>query len=154
MCGYPKGQSQDTPAEDQTKGGAMQDFGGAKLILFIGKKIVVVRRDDIPEIPWPGRLDLPGGGGEGGESAESCVLRETFEEVGLRLTVSELVWRDRLRQGVFFAAHLTPDAEHQIVFGTEGQCWSLMDPSDYVRHPDAIPHFADMVGRYMDHVSS
>lgn len=40
----------------------MQDFGGAKLILFIGKQIVVLRRDQKPDIPWPGRLDLPGGG--------------------------------------------------------------------------------------------
>jgi 8-oxo-dGTP diphosphatase len=59
----------------------MQDFGGTKLILFIGDRIVVLRRDDKPDIPWPGRLDLPGGGRDGIETAEVCVLRETREEI-------------------------------------------------------------------------
>ena len=129
----------------------MQDFGGAKLILFIGNRIVVLRRDAKPDIPWPGRLDLPGGGRDGGESAVECVLRETFEEVGLSLTPSDLVWRDQFKRGVFFAAHLPPEAQAQIEFGSEGQGWFLVDPADYVRDQEAIPHFAEMVQRYLDH---
>lgn len=128
----------------------MMEFGGAKLILFIGTRIVVLRRDDKPDIPWPGRLDLPGGGREGGETAETCVLRETFEEVGLTLAASDLIWRDRHNSGVFFAAHLPTDAESEIVFGSEGQGWSLMDPAEYAQHPEAVPHFAMMVRRYLD----
>ncbi|MFA8387400.1 MAG: NUDIX domain-containing protein [Pelagibaca sp.] len=128
----------------------MQDFGGAKLILFIGDRIVVLRRDNKPDIPWPGRLDLPGGGRDGSETAEACVLRETFEEVGLTLDTGDLVWCDRFKAGVFFAAHLPEDAEARIVFGSEGQGWELMDPAEYSRHPEAIPHFADMVQRYLD----
>lgn len=128
----------------------VQDFGGAKIILFVGPKIVVLRRDDKRGIPWPGMLDLPGGGRDGSESAETCVLRETFEEVGLVLTPGDLVWREQFKRGVFFAAHLPAEAVRQIVFGSEGQGWALMDPMDYARHPDAIPHFADMVRRYLD----
>ena len=128
----------------------MQDFGGAKLILFIGDRIVVLRRDDRPDIPWPGRLDLPGGGRDGSETAEACVLRETFEEVGLILDTSDLVWCDRFKAGVFFAAHLPEDADARIVFGSEGQGWELIDPAEYIGHPEAIPHFADMVQRYLD----
>lgn len=128
----------------------MQDFGGAKLILFIGNRIVVLRRDDTPDIPWPGRLDLPGGGRDGSETAEACVLRETFEEVGLSLKERDLVWCDRFNAGVFFAAHLPEEAEARIVFGSEGQGWALIDPSEYIRHPDTIPHFADMVQSYLD----
>lgn len=130
----------------------MQEFGGAKLILFIGDRIVVLRRDDKPDIPWPCRLDLPGGGREGCETAIECVLRETFEEIGLSLTAGDLVWEDQFRRGVFFAAHLPTEAQAQIVFGSEGQGWCLVDPAEYVRDPEAIPHFAEMVQRYLDQV--
>lgn len=128
----------------------MQDFGGAKLILFIGDRIVVLRRDQKPDIPWPGRLDLPGGGRERDETAEACVLRETREEVGLYLEPSALIWRQQLNRGVFFAAHLPAHSEEQIVLGGEGQGWLLMEPNTYVSHPEAIPHFAEMVKAYRD----
>lgn len=54
------------------------DFHGAKLALFIGADLVVIRRHDRPDIPWPGALDLTGCGREGQESPVDCVLRETF----------------------------------------------------------------------------
>ena len=127
----------------------MADFGGAKLILFVGPRIVVIERDDIPDIPWPGHLDLPGGGRDGSETPEACVLRETREEIGLSLSSSDLVWQSRYRRGVFFAAHLPAQAQDKIVFGTEGVGWSLMPPSDYIAHSKAIPHFARMVTRYL-----
>ena len=71
-------------------------FGGAKLILLIGGQLLVIRRDDRPDILWPGHLDFPGGGREGAETAEACVLRETEEELGLRLSPADLVWRMRV----------------------------------------------------------
>lgn len=128
----------------------MQDFGGAKLILFIGDRIVILRRDDRLDIPWPGQLDLPGGGRDGSETAEACVLRETLEEIGLALRAEDLVWCAQFKRGVFFAAHLPEHAETQIVFGDEGQGWMLMRAEAYAAHPEAIPHFADMVRRYLD----
>ncbi len=128
----------------------MQDFGGAKLILFIGDRLVVLRRDDKPDIPWPGRLDLPGGGRDGIETAEVCVLRETREETGLLLDRRDLVWRTQHKRGVFFAAHLPVLAEGRIVFGSEGQGWQLMSPQDFIAHPDSIPHFTQMVQTYLD----
>jgi 8-oxo-dGTP diphosphatase len=147
---FPNKHREDTLAAVQTKGRMMDDFGGAKLLLFLGPQIVVLRRDEKPDIPWPGRLDLPGGGREGRESAEACVLRETFEEIGLVLDVRDLVWQGRFKRGVFFAAHLPEDTAQKIVFGSEGQGWLLMTPTEYVQHPKAIPHFADMVRRYLD----
>ena len=44
------------------------DFVGAKLVLFLGQELAVILRDARPDIPWPGRLDLPGGGRDGSES--------------------------------------------------------------------------------------
>ncbi|SHI02367.1 NUDIX domain-containing protein [Marivita hallyeonensis] len=127
----------------------MTEFGGAKLILFIGPQIVVLKRDHTPGIPWPGRLDLPGGGREGDETAEACVLRETHEEIGLRLEHDHLVWRARYKRGVFFASHLPDGADRDIVFGGEGLGWHLMLPQSFISHRDAVPHFAMMVQRYV-----
>ncbi|WP_135507338.1 NUDIX domain-containing protein [Roseovarius aestuariivivens] len=127
-------------------------FSGAKLVLFLGDRIVVLRRDVKPRLEWPGCLDLPGGGRHGGESPEDCVLRETREEIGLRLDPGDLVWRCFYREpnrAWFFAAHLPEARESDIVFGAEGRGWHLMRPEDFVNAPDAIPHFRDRVGAYL-----
>ncbi len=130
-----------------------REFAGAKLALFIGPQLLVLRRDDKPTIPWPGYLDLPGGGREGGESAEACVLRETSEEVGLVLRPDQLIWKrfyaDDPSPAYFFAARLGADAEQDVVFGSEGQGWMLMGPQEFVAHPEAVPHFRLRVRDYL-----
>ncbi|WP_294619657.1 NUDIX hydrolase [uncultured Roseovarius sp.] len=123
-------------------------FEGAKVILFLGADLLVLRRDHTPGIPWPGYLDLPGGGREGAESAEDCVLRETREEVGLALAPEELRWRrfyEVPRPVWFFAAWLPPERARGVRFGGEGVGWCLMDPVDFAAHDEAIPHFRDRV---------
>ncbi|WP_371226090.1 NUDIX hydrolase [Roseovarius sp. 2305UL8-3] len=131
-----------------------REFEGAKLALLIGGKLLVIRRDDRLGLPWPGYLDLPGGGRESGESPEECVLRETQEEVGLRLEPGDLIWRrfypDDPTPAWFFAAHLPATSEIEIVFGPEGQGWMLMSPEDYVAHSEAIPHFRLRVQDYIN----
>jgi len=128
-------------------------FSGAKLALFLGADLLVILRDDKPDIPYPGHWDLPGGGREGDETPQTCVLRETREEVGLRLTKADLVWStsyERPRGLVwFYAAHLPRAARSGISFGSEGQGWRLMAPQEYCDHPLAVPHFADQLRRYM-----
>lgn len=129
------------------------EFIGAKLALFLGGDLLVIRRDNRPDIPWPDRWDLPGGGREGGESPEACVLRETAEEVGLVLAASDLVWARSYRQlnglAWFFAAEMPADLAAAVRFGDEGQGWRLMAPGDYMRDPAAIPHFATRVETYL-----
>lgn len=129
------------------------EFRGAKLALFLGGELLVIRRDQKPDIPWPGRWDLPGGGREGVESPEACVLRETREEVGLVLAASDLVWARSYRQSNgtvwFFAAEMPGALAGQIRFGDEGQGWRLMTAEAYGRDPLAIPHFVTRVGHYL-----
>ncbi|MDX5401958.1 MAG: NUDIX domain-containing protein, partial [Rhodobacterales bacterium] len=97
------------------------DFVGAKLALFIGRKLAVILRDVRPDIPWPGRLDLPGVGRDGSETPQQCALRETREELGLVIAPDALRWGQRFkgRSGPvwFFAAHLEAARAQDVVFG-------------------------------------
>lgn len=127
------------------------EFVGAKIVLLIGDRLLTLLRDDIPTIPYPGWWDMPGGGREGGESPEACVLRETREEFGLVLGAELLAWRAVFDspttggQAVWFAARLPRSAERDIAFGDEGQGWFLMSPEAWLAHPRAIPHFKSRV---------
>ncbi|QFT98241.1 NUDIX domain protein [Roseovarius sp. THAF8] len=129
-----------------------QRFEGTKLALFLGKRLAVIERDHAPDIPWPGFLDLPGGGRDGAESAETCVLRETREELGLVLEPGVLRWR-RFYAGPtpmwFFVAHCEAALADEVAFGDEGLGWCLMRPEDYVAHDKAVPHFAQRVAEYL-----
>jgi len=129
-------------------------FAGAKLALFLGEELLVILRDDNPDIPWPGHWDFPGGGREAGETPQDCALRETREEVGLMLTAEALRGAQAVQRphGVvwFFAAHLPATAVQDVRFGGEGQKWRLMTPQAYFAHPRAIPAFAGYAQRYLE----
>jgi len=103
-----------------TPGPTMSFFGpfrGAKLVLTCGAAVLVLRRDDIPTIPWPGHRDLPGGGRGPGEAPMQCALRELFEETGLKpeklLSVTMhsfyLVPKASVQLAAVFAAIVAPD---------------------------------------------
>ena len=127
---------------------ARADFDGAKIALFLGDKLAVLRRDDLPGLPYAGCLDLPGGERELGETPEACALRELTEELGLILPEDALVrprFYETPRRAWFFAAFLPAERAADIVFGGEGQGWSLMDPGDFVTAEDAVPHFRNRV---------
>lgn len=126
-------------------------FTGAKLVLTCGEALLVLLRDDVATIPWPAHWDLPGGGREGAESPLDCALRELFEETGLALAPERLrgeALPSASRPGRLawvFRAELT-EAEAAVVrLGDEGQELRLMPLAEYLAHPNAIPHFRDMV---------
>ena len=56
-------------------------------ILFINDqgRVLLLLRDNNPEIPYPGMWDVPGGHVEKGEAPEQCIVREMKEEIGLDL---------------------------------------------------------------------
>jgi 8-oxo-dGTP diphosphatase len=122
-----------------------EEFTGCKLAYIFNGQLLVYKRDNFAHIPFPDLWDFPGGGREGNETPEACVLRELSEEFGLSLDVSRLVFKkkvpDYLNTGnsFFFVAEGQKDEVDGIVFGSEGQCWQLMGIDEYLVHPQAIP---------------
>lgn len=121
-------------------------FVGCKAAFFHGRGILTYLRDDLPDLAWANMWDLPGGGREGEEDPETCLLRELHEEFGLRLPRDRLVWRrvfpsmtDPSRPSVFYAGHLTAAEIAAIRFGDEGQRWEVMPVAAWLRHSDGVP---------------
>ncbi len=125
--------------------GQDEGFDGAKLALFIGAKLAVILRDDIPGLPFAGYWDLPGGGREGDETPLECALRECREELGLAVPEGAVTWRQRFTEDGqvkwFFVAGLPDRAAQDVTFGDEGQRWTLMSSDAFLAHPKAVPAF-------------
>ncbi len=122
------------------------EVSGAKVALLRDGAVLAILRDDLPGLPYAGHWDLPGGGREGVESAEACVVREVFEELGLRIGVERLVWRSVHASvvmpgtvGVFFVAEITALEISSVVFGDEGQGWQMMPVVEFLAHKKAVP---------------
>lgn len=133
----------------------MSGFTGAKLAAVHDARLLVYRRDDRPDIPFPNLWDLPGGGREGDETPAACVLRELEEEFGLVLPARRLTyarpyphWRDGAQTAHFFGLALDPDEIAAIRFGEEGQHWQMMAIADFTAHPEAVPHLRGLVAEY------
>ena len=124
----------------------MADFDGAKVALFVGDQVLIILRDDRPDIPFPNMWDFPGGGREGDETPYETMARETLEEVNLVVPRETVIWRksyaapsgDPLLRW-FFVARLGWEAAGAIVLGDEGQAWRLVTPAEYLSMPDTVP---------------
>ncbi|VDC23320.1 NUDIX hydrolase [Pseudogemmobacter humi] len=135
----------------------MTDFCGAKAALFHGARLLTYLRDDFPGLPWPGHWDLPGGGREGDETPEACLLRELNEEFGLTLPPARLERRlvfpsmtGDPRPGVFFAGRITAEEIARIRFGSEGQGWQMMEVASFLTRPDSVPALRERVRAVAD----
>ncbi len=128
-------------------------FYGAKVMLFAGDDLLVLRRDFAPGLAWPGMLDFPGGVAEGDEDPVACVLREIREELGLTLDPDLLRWvhlRDAGgRRSWFFAAHGPAGLVDEVRFGGEGLEWAAIPPMDFVNAPDAVWPFRGILASYL-----
>lgn len=132
---------------------------GAKLALFLGERLVVIHRDDIPTINWPGYWDLPGGGREGAETPLECALRETREEVSLVIDPGLVNWgrpypTSSGHTAWFFAAHAEEALIAQIALGDEGQGWDMWTREDFLAHQRAVPQFKPRLRDYLNGVES
>ncbi len=130
-------------------------FGGAKLAAMLGDALLVYRRDDNPDIPFPGLLDLPGGGREGLESPAECALRELAEEFGISIGTDRIHYHrayllgDGATVSHFLAVRITDAEVAAVRFGDEGQDWALLPAADFIADEDAVPRLRDWLGHYL-----
>lgn len=132
------------------------DFSGAKIAILWRGRVLTIRRDMRPDIPFPGQWDLPGGGREGTESPVETALRETEEELGLRLPPSAIGWQ-RAYPGVlegqtvtwFLAAEPAALDLSRIRLGDEGQGWRAMPVAEFLSHTLAIGHLKTRLAEYL-----
>jgi len=114
-------------------------FVGAKGATFIGDRLLIILRDDRPDIPFPDHWDFPGGGREAGETGLETFGRELREEVGLDLADAEVLSEKYLPSMTapkdmawFFVVRFPEGYENRIVFGPEGQSWDLATPEAFL----------------------
>ena len=118
-------------------------FHGAKLAILVGDSILVIQRDEVPTIPWPGYWDLPGGAREPGETPVETVLRETREELGIDVPRDRLLWSGcwpSPPSHIWLFVAEWPDFDPSAIdFGDEGQRFALAPIEWYLARSRAIP---------------
>lgn len=68
----------------------LKPVGTSIIFLNPNNQVLLLLRDDIPDIKYHGMWDIPGGNAEEGETPEECITREIQEEFGLAIKDFEL----------------------------------------------------------------
>ena len=133
------------------------DFTGVKATLLVEKSILIILRDNKPDIPWPNTWELPGGGREGQETPLECLQREVWEELGLALKEESIIWSkiypsmlDKNRLAVFVVGQISQEQYREIRFGDEGQCYKLMSIDEFLGSDKVVPQLQDRVRDYVE----
>lgn len=128
---------------------------GSKVLLYIGEKVLVYRRDGNTSF-LQHCIDLFGGAAEEGESAYDTLAREVREELGLTLPKESVVYAKKyastLSPGTyawFVVARLGVSAEKNIVFGDEGEDYYFMTIDDYLACTDAWSLLQERTKEYL-----
>ena len=133
------------------------EFSGCKIALLCDDRLLTILRDDKASIPYPNMWELPGGGCEGEETPFECVQREVFEELGLKLEETAIVWAkeyqgmlDPDKTSIFMVGTITQEDFASIVFGDEGQAYQMMDVSQFLVDDKVIPQLQDRLRDYLE----
>ncbi|MCF8382332.1 MAG: NUDIX hydrolase [Chlorobium sp.] len=68
----------------------MKRSGASIIFLNSRNEVLLLLRDDKPDIPYPNMWDLPGGHVEENETPEGCIKREMLEEIETDVSRSRL----------------------------------------------------------------
>ena len=133
------------------------EFSGCTIALPCDNRLLTILRDDKASIPYPNMWELPGGGREGEETPFECVQREVFEELGLKLEETDIVWAkeyqgmlDPDKTSIFMVGTITQEEFTGIVFGDEGQAYQMMDVSQFLSDKKVIPQLQDRLRDYLE----
>ncbi|HJV34840.1 NUDIX domain-containing protein [Geomonas sp.] len=95
--------------------------GASLLIINRDREILLLLRDDKPQIKYPGMWDIPGGNLEGDETPAECIRREIEEELGLAISNYELFQVKRFPDRLEYTFWMEADLDIAGITLTEGQ---------------------------------
>lgn len=132
-------------------------FLGAKVTIFVGRRIITVLRDNKGTIPWPNHWEVPGGGREGFETPWDCASRETEEEIGIALSRQDMIWARAYQTGEhthwFFVAKISEARASVMALRDEGQALALVDVDSFLANTQAVPRFQARLADWIAGVS-
>jgi 8-oxo-dGTP diphosphatase len=120
---------------------------GAKAVVIFENKILTILRDNKPNIHYPNMWDIPGGGIEIGETVKDCILREVWEEIGIKPKNVKFLWfekYDETTESARFIIELTHEEVSQVKLGNEGQELKFMTIAE-IEKVNFISHLRDFV---------
>ncbi len=83
-------------------------------LILNNDKFLLIKRSDRENDPWSGQMALPGGHKEKNETCEETAIRETFEEVNLKIKINRFLGiyytlNNKLKVAAFEAFTLNDD---------------------------------------------
>jgi 8-oxo-dGTP diphosphatase len=84
-------------------------------------KILLLLRDDKPDIKYPGMWDIPGGNLEGDETPLECIQREIQEELGVAMPECRLFEAKQFPDRFEYTFWVAADIDIASITLTEGQ---------------------------------
>ena len=72
-------------------------------VIFKDHHVLLLKIEDNGKAVWV----IPGGGREGSESEEECVIREVWEETHLQVEIERLILNEKVPQDPFYDRHKT-----------------------------------------------
>lgn len=136
----------------------MKDFIGVKIALIKDDELLVIQRDDKPNLRFAGLWDFAGGSREDTETPFECMAREVQEELGIDIERNSIVWEkvhpamhDASLDAYFMVSHITDEQIASIIFGDEGQGWKMMSIDDFMTSNEVVE---PLKGRLTDYLTS
>jgi 8-oxo-dGTP diphosphatase len=132
------------------------DLVGTKIAIINKDKVLAIKRDDKPDIPFPGFWDLPGGARDPGETAIQTIVREVKEELNYDVEESEITWHgifpgvtDQTKRALFVVVEASDEAFDHVKLGDEGTDWQLIPINEFVERDDVVPGMQDRLRAYI-----
>ncbi|MCC9640798.1 NUDIX domain-containing protein [Rhodopirellula sp. JC740] len=114
-------------------------------VMFREDRLLIIRRS--MTVNAPGKLCLPGGGIEAGETEEQALVREMQEELAIDVTPNRLCWRSVTPWGTKLAWWLAefPDHVDPVPNPEEVAEVHWMTPADIFSARGVLPSLPDFV---------
>jgi 8-oxo-dGTP diphosphatase len=136
----------------------MTEITGVSAALIYNESILVILRDDRPDISYRNMIDLPGGAIDPGETPLECACRETYEETGVVVAdvpvedEADYPFERRVGATRFFVYLMSGICAPQL--GSEGQAVWLMPCADFLENPNVVPAQQERLRDYLSAVAS